>query len=60
MKYSCLGYLDEKKWEALPQSQQNALIDECFVYDDVLRKNGESERFRGVSRSEGHSRERLH
>jgi hypothetical protein len=40
MKYICLGYLDGKKWETMSESEQNALIDECFVYDDVLRKNG--------------------
>ncbi len=40
MKYVCLGYFDEKQWEAMSESDQNALIDECFAYDDVLRKNG--------------------
>jgi hypothetical protein len=40
MKYVCLGYFDEKQWEALSESEQNALIDECFAYDDVLRENG--------------------
>ncbi|MEW6439954.1 MAG: YciI family protein [bacterium] len=40
MKYICLGYYDEKKWEEMPESEQNALMDECFAYDDVLRKNG--------------------
>jgi len=40
MKYVCLGYFDEKQWEALSEREQNALIDECFAYDDVLRKNG--------------------
>ncbi len=40
MKYVCLGYLDEKKWDAMSESEQNALIEECFAYDDVLRKNG--------------------
>lgn len=40
MKYICLGYLDEKKWETMSASEQNAIIDECFAYDDVLRKNG--------------------
>jgi len=40
MKYICLGYLDEKKWETMSESERNALIDECFVYDDVLRENG--------------------
>jgi hypothetical protein len=40
MKYICLGYLDEKKWDTMSESEQNALIDECFAYDDVLRENG--------------------
>jgi uncharacterized protein YndB with AHSA1/START domain len=40
MKYICLGYFDEKKWEAMSESEQTAVLDECFAYDDVLRKNG--------------------
>ena len=40
MKYICLGYLDEKKWETMSESERNALVDECFAYDDLLRKNG--------------------
>jgi len=40
MKYVCLGYYDEKKWETTSESEQKAFIDECFAYDDVLRKNG--------------------
>ena len=40
MKYICLGYLDPKKWEALSESEVNVLMDDCFAYDDVLRKNG--------------------
>ena len=40
MKYICLGYLDEKKWETVPENERHALMDECFAYDDVLRKNG--------------------
>jgi hypothetical protein len=40
MKYICLGYYDEKKFEALSESERNAMLDECFDYDDVLRKNG--------------------
>jgi len=40
MKYYCLGYIDEKKWDALSESEQTAVLDECFAYDDVLRKNG--------------------
>lgn len=40
MKYICLGYMDEKKWDAMSESERNAFVDECFAYDDVLRKNG--------------------
>ncbi len=40
MKYICLGYMEEKKWETLSESERNAFMDECFAYDDELRKNG--------------------
>ena len=40
MKYICLGYYDEKKWEAMSESERCTMMDECFAYDDVLRKNG--------------------
>ena len=40
MRYYCLGYIEEKKWEAMSDSERNAVLDECFAYDDVLRKNG--------------------
>jgi len=40
VKYVCLGYLDETRWDALSKSEQDAMMEECFAYDDVLRKNG--------------------
>jgi hypothetical protein len=40
MKYFCLGYIEEKKWETMSESERNAMMDECFAYDDLLRKNG--------------------
>jgi hypothetical protein len=40
VKYICLGYMNPKKWETMPERERNAMIDECFAYDDVLRKNG--------------------
>lgn len=40
MKFVCLGYYDEKQWESVPGSEQAAMMEECFAYDDVLRKNG--------------------
>jgi hypothetical protein len=40
MKYICLGYMEEKKWNEMSESERDAMIKECFAYDDVLRKNG--------------------
>ena len=40
MKYICLGYYDGKTRERMSESERNAMIDACFAYDDVLRKNG--------------------
>ena len=40
MKYICFGYLDVKNWEKKSPSEQHAMIDECFAYGEVLKKNG--------------------
>lgn len=40
MKFVCLGYIDDRQWEAMPESERNALMDACFTYDDELRKKG--------------------
>jgi len=40
MKYICLGYYDEKAWETMPEAERNGFMDECFAYDEVLKKNG--------------------
>ena len=40
MKYICLGYIEPNKFESMSESERNAMVDECFAYDDVLRKNG--------------------
>ena len=40
MKYICFGYLDVKNWEKKSESERNAMIDECFAYDELLKKNG--------------------
>ena len=40
MKYVCLGYIEANKFETMSESERNAMVDECFTYDDVLRKNG--------------------
>jgi hypothetical protein len=40
MKYVCLGYYEEKTWNKMSETEQNALMDECFAYDNVLREKG--------------------
>ncbi len=40
MKYICFGYLDVESWEKIAPREQDAMIDQCFAYDDVLKKNG--------------------
>jgi len=40
MKYIGIGYVDEQVWGTMSEGEVNAVIDECFTYDDVLRKNG--------------------
>lgn len=40
MKFAALGYLDETWWAALSEREQQAFMDDCFAYDDVLRKSG--------------------
>ena len=40
MKYVCLGYIEASKFENMPESERNAMVDGCFTYDDVLRRKG--------------------
>ena len=40
MKYVCLGCIDERHWEKLPEPERNAVMDQCFIYDEELRRRG--------------------
>ena len=40
MKYVCLGYMDQKKSEAMSDTELKAALAECFEYDDALRQKG--------------------
>lgn len=40
MKYICFGHLDVENWMKKSESEQNSMIDKCFVYDEMLRKKG--------------------
>ena len=40
MKYVCLGLYDETKFAQLPQEERERMFEECFAYDDELRRGG--------------------
>ena len=40
MKYICLGYLEDGKFENMSEGERNTMLDECFSYNDELRKDG--------------------
>jgi len=40
VKYLCLGYYDEKKFEALPKDELDALVSKCRTHDEALRRSG--------------------
>ena len=40
MKFICLGYADESILKGLPAETLKSLMEECFAYDDELRRGG--------------------
>src|SRR5271166_4144803 len=40
MKYVCLGFIDETKFAEIPQEDGQRMMEECFAYDDELRRGG--------------------
>jgi hypothetical protein len=40
MKYVCLGFIDETKFSDVPQQDAQRMMEECFSYDDELRRGG--------------------
>jgi hypothetical protein len=41
-KFVCLGYGNESAWTAMSSSERESRIEECMVYDAVLRRYGQS------------------
>jgi hypothetical protein len=41
MKYVCLGFIDETKFAGIPPEEQQRMIEDCFAYDDELRRGGQ-------------------
>ena len=40
MKYVCLGLYDEAAFAQMSQADSQKMFEECFAYDDVLRRGG--------------------
>jgi hypothetical protein len=40
MKYLCLAYYDEEKFEAMPKAEFDAIASQCPAYDEALRNSG--------------------
>ncbi len=40
MKYVCLGFFDEEAFAQIPEADAQKMFEECFAYDDVLRRGG--------------------
>ena len=40
MKYVCMGFIDETKLTETPPEERERQMEECFAYDDVLRRGG--------------------
>lgn len=41
MKYMCLGYYDKARFDAMTETERNAMFDECFAFDEHLRAQGQ-------------------
>ena len=40
MRFICLGYADPTVFSSMPKEEIEAKMDECFAYDDELRRGG--------------------
>jgi hypothetical protein len=40
MKFICLGYANPATFAAMTEAEGKAAMEECFAYDDVLRRGG--------------------
>lgn len=40
MKFICMGFIEESKYLALSEAEGQRMMEECFAYDDELRRGG--------------------
>lgn len=40
MKFICMGFIEETKYQAMSAEEGQRMMEECFAYDDELRRGG--------------------
>ncbi len=40
MKFVCMGFIEESKYESLSEAEGQRMMEDCFAYDDELRRGG--------------------
>ncbi len=40
MKFVCMGFIAESKYESLSEAEGQRMMEDCFAYDDELRRGG--------------------
>lgn len=40
MKFVCMGFIEESKYELLSEEEGQRMMEECFDFDDELRRGG--------------------
>ena len=40
MKFICMGFIEESKYQSLSAEEGQRMMEECFAYDDELRRGG--------------------
>jgi hypothetical protein len=40
MRFICLGFHDETSWTEMSENERKSFMEQCFAYDDELRRGG--------------------
>jgi hypothetical protein len=40
LRYICLGFMEEAKWDRMTENERTTIIDQCIAYDRELRRDG--------------------
>jgi hypothetical protein len=40
MKFVCLGFHNETNWAEMSENERKSFMEQCFAYDDELRRGG--------------------